>query len=249
MRSLIATSSALVLTVFATLSCGGGTPEAAAPETPVAESPGGEPEPARAEPASAPMGATEAERTVYRLDAEFDQVAENGTTTDEARAFIKKHERELTSLYVDAYDDLSPKSRVDLINLLVSFQTEATAPALAAAISRYAEGTASVDEAIWACQAAKKMKSATLAPALMKAFDAIDMGQSDGQRFGRHLGDAMDTNVVPGWKPALEKHRDAVIQPPESYEDTAQVRAFRNRKFWKETSSRLLARLESDSAP
>lgn len=248
MKSLTATSSALVLTVFATLSCGGGTPEAAAPEPPVAESPAAQPESARSEPVST-MGATEAERTVYRLDAEFDQAAENGTTTDEARAFIGKHERELTSIYVDAYDDLSPKSRVDLINLLVSFQTEATAPALAAAISRYAEGKASVDEAIWACQAAKKMKSATLAPALMEAFDAIDMGQSDGQRFGRHLGEAMDTNVVPGWKPALEKHRDAVIVPPESFEDTAQVRAFRNRKFWKETATRLLARLESDDAP
>ena len=178
----------------------------------------------------------------------FDVAARNGTTTTEAQAFIREHEGELTRLYVDDYAELSPKARLALINLLVSFQSEATVPAHAAAISRYADGEGNVDEAIWACQAAKKLSSPRLGDALMKAFDHIDMGGADGQRFGRHLADAMEHNLSPSWKPKLEKHRDAKIDAPISYEDQGAVRTYRNQRYWQETSVRLLARLEAGGA-
>jgi hypothetical protein len=185
---------------------------------------------------------------VHRLIEEFDVAARNGTATEEAQAFVREHEASLTRIYLDDYDELSPKARIALINLLVSFQTEGTAPAHAAAISRYARGTGSVDEAIWACQAAKQLRSPALADALMTAFDAIDMSEEDWQRFGRHLADAMEFNVVPTWSAKLEKHRDATVKSLASFEDKAEVRTYRNQKFWKETSERLLTRLNAGDA-
>lgn len=221
--------------------CGGSSEEAAAPETEADQ-----PVTTVANPAPADDANTsgEPEQVVIRLNEEFDGVARNGTATPEAQAFIREHEQRLTQIYVDEHGELSEKTRVLLINLLVSFQTEATVPAHAAAISRYAEGSGDVDEAIWACQAAKKLKSPMLADALMKAFNAIDLYDKDGQRFGRHLADAMEFNVVPSWTPTLEKHRDATIASLDSFEDEAAVRSYRNQKYWQETSVRLLEALK-----
>lgn len=217
--------------------CGGSTEEAVAPEAPEPSAP--------VEPA--PVEDTDPDGTVARLEAEFDTAARNSTTTAEAQTFIREHEARLTRLYVDDHGELSPKTRVQLINLLVSFQTEGTAPAHAAAISRYARGEASVDEAIWACQAAKRIKSPEIAAALMQAFDAIDMGDADGQRFGRHLADAMEFNAVASWRPTLEKRRDATVEPLDSFENPDEVRKYRNQKYWQETAVRLLARLDAGS--
>jgi hypothetical protein len=240
------THAVALLAVALTAACGGSSQEAAAPET---EEPVALPQAATGEPADDSDGTNDPERTVKKLNEQFDVAARNGTATEEAQAFIRKHETGLTRLYVDERGALSPKTRVVLINLLVSFQTEATAPAHAAAISGYADGEASVDEGIWACQAAKKLKSPALADALMKAFKAIDMSEADGQRFGRHLGDAMEWNVVPSWSAELEKHRDAPITSPDSFDDKVAVRKYRNQKYWQETSVRLLERLRTASAP
>jgi hypothetical protein len=223
------------------LACGASSQEAAAPQT-------SEPAAQAAPPEAADDGGGQPESVVTRAVSDFDVAARNGTATPEARAFIRDHDKQLTNIYVDRYGELSAKTRVALVNLLVSFQTDATVPALAAAITRYAHGQASVDEAIWACQAAKKIKSAELASALMTAFDAIDMSDEDAQRFSRHLADAMEWNVVPSWSAVLEKHRDATIEPLDSFEDTAEVRAYRNQKYWKETSARLLDRLHAEKA-
>lgn len=231
------------LVAVATLSCGGSSQEAAMPEP---EEENGANEPAPSEPSGDLDGAPES--VVNRLIQDFDVAALNGTTTEEAQAFIREHEGRLTSIYVDDYAELSPKTRIALLNLLVSFQTETTVRAHAMAISRYAKGEASVDEAIWACQAAKRTKNAELADALMKAFNAIDMSDRDGQRFGKHLADAMEFNVVPGWTATLEKHRDATIESPDSFGDSAAVKTYRNKTYWKETSVRLLERLKSGGA-
>lgn len=234
-------AAALLSVVLA--SCLGSSEEPVAPE-----SAAGERSLATAPPQPAGDGKAESERTVTRLVEEFDVVAKNGTTTEEAQEFIREHEARLTRIYVDDYAELSPETRLELINLLVSFQSQATAPAHAAAIARYAEREATVDEAIWACQAAKKIKSTELAAALMKAFNAIDMSERDDQRFGRHLADAMEFNAVSSWSRTLEKHRDATPEPPGSFEDKRAVRRYRNQRYWQETSVRLLERLGKDDA-
>lgn len=233
--------TALVGLALGAVACGGSSQEAAAPEPETSDPPAAAATP---EPSEDLEGA-EPERVVIRLNEKFDVVARNGTATDEAQSFIREHQDRLTRIYVDDYGELSPKTRVLLINLLVSFQTEATLPAHVAAISRYAEGKGDVDEAIWACQAAKRLKSPALADALMKAYLGIDMSDADGQRFGRHLADAMEFNAVPSWAPTLEKHRDLTVQSPDSFENKAAVRTYRNQQYWKETSARLLARLKS----
>jgi hypothetical protein len=210
-------------------------------------------EPSPAEPADDSSHAglrsdAQREQTVERLIAEYDQAAQHGTKTEPALKFVKRHGAALTQAYVDGHASLSPKARLALINLLVSFDDPLTAPALALAIRNYAETKSGVDEAIWACQAAKKVRSAELGPALLAAFEGVDMSDKDGRRFGPHLEQAMIFNALPAWVPTLRAKLNQPILRPERFDDKPAVREFNNQRFWQLTAARVLGAIEDGDA-
>ncbi len=189
------------------------------------------------------------EQTVKDLIAEFDQVAANGTKTDEALAFVDRYAEALTNAYVEGHADLSPETRTALINLLLSFDDKRTIDAHAAAISNYADTGKGVDDAIWACRAAQKFNDERLAKALLSAFEKIDMSDKDARRFSRHLGEAMLVNSSSSWSRIMIEKLAAKIQRPDSFNDKPAVREFQNQLFWQSMAARLLGDLSDSQAP
>jgi hypothetical protein len=188
------------------------------------------------------------ERAVGELISQFDRIAANGTRTVPARAFVSKYVSALTSAYTAGHAELSPKTRLALINLLVSFDDPQTVPAHAKAILHYAMTGDGVDEAIWACRAAQTHKDDRLRAALLSAFEHVDMSEKHGLRFGTHLRGAMLNNSTSSWSTLLIQKLRAPIARPESFNDKPAVRSFQNQLFWQTTAAELLGDLRDDSA-
>lgn len=234
--------------------CTGGGPETQAPQTPEDVSSSGSPAAATTGSITGPSkvsalsDASSREPTIKSLISDFDRIAANGTTTPEAQAFIDEYASPLTQTFVDAHNEISAETRLALINLLVSFEDQRTAPAHAKAIEHYANTAQSVDEAIWACQAAQRIKSQELASALLAAFEKIDASDKGGRRFARHLSAAMVHNATSSWSRIMIEKLAAGIKRPKSFNDSAAVKQFQNERFWQITATRVLGEVNDSRA-
>jgi hypothetical protein len=221
-------------------------PRAAEPEpAPIAE------QPAAPEQDALERGLDDPEQreaAITRLMTAYEQAVQNGTKTESARRFVVQHGPALTRAYVEGHADLPSKTRIELINLLVSFDDPVTTPALALAISNYASKGDSVEEAIWACQAARKLRSKELQAALYHAFEALDMSDKDGRRFSQHLEQAMLFNATPEWSAKLRARLKEPILRPDRFDDKAAVRDFNNQRFWQITAAKVLGKLHDGAA-
>lgn len=239
----------LLLALY-TLACGPQAPTQAPLEPPSESASGGGVSDGEARPAIHDDLADPATReaAIERLISQYDETTQHGTRADAVLAFTRQHGAALTQTYVTGHPALSPRSRLTLIQLLVSLDDPVTTPALALAIERYGKTSEGVEEAIGASQAAKKQKSPELAKALMVAFEALDMSDKDGRRFSGHLEQAMLFNATTDWTPKLQEVLKRPMVRPERFDDKPAVREFNNQRFWQITAAKVLGRLQEPSA-
>lgn len=212
-----------------------------APRESVAEPAGADHRAALANPAS--RGA--AVRTV--LD-EYARAAQHGSTKPQAQRFIDRYVGPLAEAYVAGHSSLDEKLRIELMTKLVSFNDPRAVPAHVKALQVYAATQGGTEEAIWACQAAQRMKDERLAEPLLEAFDAVDMADDDRHRLGRHLVAAMRNNASPKYRPRLMARLSERIERPESFNDQPAVKRYQNQLYWQSTAAQLLGEVGDSSA-
>lgn len=179
-------------------------------------------------------------QAIGALLSEYEDAARNGSQTPEARDFVDRYAEPLAEAYVSGHATLDPKLRLKLITRLVSFHDARTVPAHLQALKAYADTQQFADEAIWACQAAQRLRDDRLSAGLFAVFEAIDMAADDGRRLSRHLREAMLRNPQPSWSARLVEYLKRPLERPAAFNDAEAVRRFQNQLFWLTSSARLL---------
>ena len=185
------------------------------------------------------------QRTIQQVIARFDTLAKNGTQKPEAQSFIARYAEPLSTAFVEGYDDLAPTTRINLVNLLVSFQHPDGVPAAVHALESYAKSAQQTEEAIWACRLLQKVPSSSAASALMNVFNSIDMSNKNGRRVSAHLERAMLKNAHSSWINGLAQVLEQNQERPASFNDKTAVRVFRNRRYRQRVSVKLLGELRA----
>lgn len=185
---------------------------------------------------------------VDELVQRYGAVARNGTQTEPARAFASQYAKPASDAYVAAESELSDAQRLALLKTLVALSHEATAPALALAITRYVTQGSGVEEAILACQGAQRFRSAELQRSLLDAYRSLDTSNADGLRFSRHLSAALSFQRDDAWTSVFISVLNETLVRPERFDDKPAVKAFQSGLFRQTVAARLLGETGSRDA-
>ncbi len=185
---------------------------------------------------------------VDELVQRYSAVARNGTMTEPARAFANEYASPASAAYVAATEELSDKQRLALIKTLVALNHDATAPALAHAISRYTAEGLGVEEAILACQGAQKLHAPEIKRALLESYAGIDTSNADGLRYSRHLAAAMSAQRDAAWTDTFARELEKPLARPARFDDKPAVKAFQSGLFRQTIATRLLGESRSEDA-
>jgi hypothetical protein len=161
----------------------------------------------------------------------------------------------LTQVYVDSYDDLDTKTRVNLIKLLADFRDERAVPALKKAFDEFAKRpreTKDEQDIKWAIRAYGAMKSKELAPSVLAAFEALKAHTQLGGISYKDYSKGMVDAPSEGWEDALIAKLNEKIKHPNSGKTPQQKRdmidPFRDEQFWQLTAAQVLGELKSTKA-
>lgn len=185
---------------------------------------------------------------IRRVLDEYSEAAKHGSSTPEAQRFIERYAGPLAEAYVAGHSSLDEKLRIELVTKLVSFNHPGAVPAHRKALQAYATSRGGTEEAIWACQAAQRMRDERFVEALLDAFDAVDMADDDRHRLGRHLLAAMRNNPSPKYRPKLSARLGEPVERPESFNDQPAVKRYQNQLYWQSSAAQLLGEVGDEAA-
>ncbi len=155
----------------------------------------------------------------------------------------------LTQVYVDSYDDLDTKTRVNLIKLLADFRDERAVPALKKAFDEFAKRpreTKDEQDIKWAIRAYGDMGSKELAPSVLAAFEALKAHTQLGGITYKDYSKGMVDSPSEGWEDALIAKLGGKIKHPNSGKSPQQKRdlidPFRDEQFWQLTAAQVSGR-------
>jgi hypothetical protein len=166
------------------------------------------------------------------------------------RALANETAAPLTKTYVEHYAELEKSVRVSLIKHLTELRDERTVPALEKAFTEFvAHPKATSDEADikWAVRAYGDLKTPSLAPAVLAAFEKLEAHTMLGAVTYRDFGEAMVKAPSPSWSPTLLRLIAVPMADPSAAktkdEAKARIDAFRDQLFWQVVGSQVLGEL------
>ncbi len=189
-------------------------------------------------------------RAIKQLDQFYEDAATRANQqgdSPELKALGEKIAVPLTKTYVEQYDNIDEKTRVRLIKLLATLRDPRTEPALAKAMSEFAEKGRGGEDLKWAARAAGAHKLSAGADKMLGAVVKLRADSEEGGAVYRDLNTSMlalaaaDKSAVASWTPALiDKLEPPMELPAAGEQDKAKVSDFRNQQFWQTTSAQLL---------
>jgi HEAT repeat protein len=192
-------------------------------------------------------------RSVKRLEQFFeDSVTKNGDITSEGvQTLISKTVDPLTKTYVEDYDTLDDKTRVELIKLLAAYKDKRIEPALKKAFDEFAKqpATAKDDQDVkWAAIATEDLKLTTLSDSLLAAFLKLRASTMLGGVAYRDVSSAMLVAPSKAWVGPLNKLLDAEMVQPKTAKDKDLIDPYRDQQFWQTTAAEVLGKIGDPAA-
>ncbi|MDX2054989.1 MAG: hypothetical protein SFV15_21480 [Polyangiaceae bacterium] len=184
-------------------------------------------------------------QAIKRLEQFFEDTygrANSDLAAPEVQALVNKLVDPLTKLYVDNFDTLATKTRVDLIRLLATFRDKRAEPALKKALEEFAKKPRrSRDDADikWAANAAADMKLPSLIGPMIASFDKLRASSMLGgityQDYNKALVELHDKS----WVGLLAQKLEPEIPQPKK-DDKDSFDQARDQLFWQTTAAEVL---------
>lgn len=197
-------------------------------------------------------------RAVKRLTQFLDDALTraNGNMQDpQVKALEDKLVEPLTKVYVESYDELDTKTRVNLIKLLADFRDPRAIPAMKKAFEQFAKRprkTKDEDDIKWAVRAYGDMGADELQPGVLAAFEALQAHTQLGGITYKDYSKAMVDQPSEAWKATLIAKLEEPIKHPSSGKTKAQQRdlvdPYRDQQFWQVTAAQVLGELKAEDA-
>lgn len=192
-------------------------------------------------------------KSIKRLEQFFEDTygrSNSELAAPEVQALVNKLIDPLTKIYVDSYDTLATKTRVDLIRLLATFRDKRAEPALKKALEEFAKRprTDRDDADIkWAANAAVDLKLPSLLGPLAAAFDKLRASSQLGGIAYQDFNKAMVELHDKSWTGLLAQKLEAEIPTPKK-DDKESFSAARDQLFWQTTAAEVLGQSGDASA-
>jgi len=193
-----------------------------------------------------------------RAVARFEQFFEDSLTrankdpkAKEVQDLIAKTIEPLTKTYVEAADQLDPKSRVTLIKLLAGYRDKRAEPAYKKALEDFAKSprTGKDDTDVkWAAIAVGDMKLESSAQAMLDAFLKFRANTMLGGVTFKDFNTAILNMPNKAWVGPLITKIEAEAARPEGKKDRDAVSDYMDQQFWQTTSASLLGRIGDPAA-
>ncbi|HET9956434.1 MAG TPA: hypothetical protein VFQ61_18120 [Polyangiaceae bacterium] len=193
-----------------------------------------------------------------RAISRFDQFFEDALTrsnkdlkSQDVQDLINKTVEPLTKAYVEAADQLDPKSRVTLIKLLSGYKDKRAEPAFKKAFEDFAKSprTSKDDQDLkWAAIAAGDLRLESLAGPMVEAFAKFRASTMLGGVVYKDFNAALLDMPSKSWTQPLISKLEAEVRKPQGKADPSAVGDYMDQQFWQTTAAALLGRIGDPAA-
>jgi hypothetical protein len=169
----------------------------------------------------------------------------------EVQDLIDKTVDPLTKTYVEAADQLDPKSRVTLIKLLSGYKDKRTEPALKKAFLDFAKHQSGAKEDVdikWAALAASDMKLESQSGPMLEAFLKLRASTMLGGVVYKDFNTAMLAIPSKSWAGPLIQKIEAPVTRPQDKKAKDAIEDYMDQQFWQTTAAALLGKIKDPAA-
>ncbi len=184
-------------------------------------------------------------KSIKRLEQFFEDAygkSNSELASPEVQALVNKLVDPLSKIYIDSYDTLATKTRVDLIRLIASFRDKRAEGALKKAFEEFAKKPRyDRDDADikWAVNAAAEMKLPSLNGPIVAAFDKLRASSQLGGIAIQDFNKAMVTLHDKSWTGLLIQKLEAEMPTPKK-DDKESFNRTQDQIFWQNAAAQVL---------
>ncbi len=184
-------------------------------------------------------------KSIKRLEQFFEDTygrSNSDLASPDVQALVNKLVEPLCKIYIDSYDTLATKTRVDLIHLIAAFRDKRTEGALKKAFEEFAKKPRyDRDDADikWAVNAAAEMKLTSLNGPMIAAFDKLRASSQLGGISYQDFNKAMVILHDKSWTGLLSQKLEADMPKPKK-DDKESFNGARDQLFWQTTAAEVL---------
>ncbi len=192
-------------------------------------------------------------KSIKRLEQFFEDTygrSNSDLASPDVQALVTKLVDPLCKIYIDNYDTLATKTRVDLIHLIAAFRDKRAEGALKKAFEEFAKKPRyDRDDADikWAVNAAADMKLPSLNGPIVAAFDKLRASSQLGGIAIQDFNKAMVILHDKSWTGLLSQKLEAEIPKPKK-DDKESFNGARDQVFWQTTAAQVLGETGDPSA-